>query len=144
MKKEDKKDLQIRHLQMENVRLNNDVASLVSRVLFLEEENQLIERETREECAAEIDFLKSEIERLKGAQEIADAASQANIDYKSIISLIQHRQFNHNSDASRFLKGELDPDDPYLKEMGFEEVIRQIMKNTEELPSPSCESKEIH
>lgn len=57
MKKEDKKDLQIRHLQMENVRLNNDVASLVSRVLFLEEENQLIERETREECAAEIDFL---------------------------------------------------------------------------------------
>lgn len=94
MKKEDKKDLQIRHLQMENVRLNNDVASLVSRVLFLEEENQLIERETREECAAEIDFLKSEIERLKGAQEIADAASQANIDYKSIISLIQHRQFN--------------------------------------------------
>lgn len=144
MKKEDKKDLQIRHLQMENVRLNNDVASLVSRVLFLEEENQLIERETREECAAEIDFLKSEIERLKGAQEIADAASQANIDYKSIISLIQHRQFNHNSDASRFLKGELDPDDPYLKEMGFEEVIRQIMKNTEELPSPSYESKERH
>ena len=142
MKKEDSKDIQMRHLQMENVRLSNEVVRLVSRVRFLEEENQLIEQETREECAAEIDFLKSEVERLKGAQEVADVAAQANVDYKSIITLIQHRQFNHNSDASRFLKGELDPDDPYLKEMGFEEVIRHIMKETEEVSSPSCESKE--
>ena len=132
----------MRHLQMENVRLSNEVARLVSRVRFLEEENQLIEQETREECAAEIDFLKSEVERLKGAQEVADAATHANVDYKSIIDLIQHRQFNHNSDASRFLKGELDPDDPYLKEMGFEEVIRQIMKETENVSSPLLESKE--
>ena len=142
MKREGNKDLQLRHLQMENVRLNNENARLASRVLFLEEENQLIEKETREECAAEIDFLKSELERLKGAQEVADAAAQANVDYKSILTLIQHRQFNHNSDASRFLKGELDPDDPYLKEMGFEEVIRQIMKGTEDLPSPSRVSNE--
>lgn len=132
----------MRHLQMENVRLSNEVARLQSRVRFLEEENLLIEQETREECADEIDFLKSEVERLKGAQEVADAATLANMDYKSIIDLIQHRQFNHNSDASRFLKGELDPDDPYLKEMGFEEVIRQIMNDTEDVTSPSHKSKE--
>ena len=115
---------------------------LESRVRFLEEENRLIEQETREECACEIDFLKSEVERLKGAQEVADAAAQANVDNKSILDLIRHRQFNHNSDASRFLKGELDPDDPYLKEMGFDEVIRQIMKKTEDVPVPSRECKD--
>ena len=90
----------------------------------------------------EISSLKCEVEKLKGAQEVADAATHANVDYKSIIDLIQHRQFNHNSDASRFLKGELDPDDPYLKEMGFEEVIRKIMKETENISSPIHESKD--
>lgn len=132
----------MRHLQMENVRLSNEVVRLESRVRFLEEENRLIEQETREECAFEIDFLKSEVERLKGAQDVSDAAAQANVDYKSILDLIRHRQFNHNSDASRFLKGELDPDDPYLKEMGFDEVIRQIMKKTEDVPVPSRECKD--
>ncbi len=177
MKKEDIRDIQFRHLTMDNVRLTNENARLKSHVDFLTEENSLIEEETREECQSEIDYwksvaeaafqrekeangravrlessnkdkdaeissLKCEVERLKGAQEVADVAAQANVDYKSIITLIQHRQFNHNSDASRFLKGELDPDDPYLKEMGFEEVIRQIMKNTEDVPSSSGDSKE--
>lgn len=177
MKKEDNRDIQFRHLTMDNVRLSNEVARLESHVGFLTEENRMIETETREECKAEIDYwktqaeaalqrekaaneradrfeqsskdkdieissLKSRIESLEGAQEIAEAAAQANMDYKSIIDLIRHRLFNHNSDASRFLKGELDPDDPYLKEMGFEEVIRQIMKETEDVPVPSRECKE--
>ena len=172
MKKEDNRDIQFRHLTMDNVRLSNEVARLESHVGFLTEENRTIETETREECKAEIDYwktqaeaalqrekaaneragrfeqsskdkdieissLRSRIESLEGAQEIAEAAAQANMDYKSIIDLIRHRQFNHNSDASRFLKGELDPDDPHLKEMGFEEVIRQIMKATEDVPVPS-------
>ena len=177
MKKEDNRDIQFRHLTMDNVRLSNEVARLKSHVGFLTEENHTIETETREDCQAEIDYwksqaedalqrekaaneradlfeqsskdkdieissLKSRIESLEGAQEIAEAAAQANVDYKSIIDLIRHRQFNHNSDASRFLKGELDPDDPYLKEMGFEEVIRQIMKETEDVPVPSRECEE--
>lgn len=177
MKKEDNRDIQFRHLIMDNVRLTNENARLKSHVGFLTEENRTIETEIREECKSEIDYwksvaeaalqrekeaneradrfeqsskdkdieissLKSRIESLEGAQEIAEAAAQANVDYKSIIDLIRHRQFNHNSDASRFLKGELDPDDPYLKEMGFEEVIRQLMKETEDVPVPSRSSDE--
>ena len=177
MKKEDNRDIQFRHLTMDNVRLSNEVARLKSHVNFLTEENRSIETETREECKAEIDYwksqaeaalqrekvaneraerleesnkakdaeissLKADLEKLEGAQDVAEVAAQANVDYRSIIDLIQHRQFNHNSDASRFLKGELDPDDPYLKEMGFEEVIRQIMKDTEDVPVPSRGCKE--
>ena len=113
----------------------------------LQREKEANERADRLEASnkdkdTEISSLKCEVEMLKGAQEVADAAAQANVDYKSIIDLIQYRQFNHNSDASRFLNGELDPDDPYLKEVGFEEVIRQIMKETEDVSSPSCEPKE--
>lgn len=177
MKKEDNRDIQFRHLTMDNVRLSNEVARLESHVGFLTEENRSIETETREECRAEVDYwksqaeaalqrekvanaraerleesnkakdaeissLKADLEKLEGAQEVAEVAAQANVDYKSIIDLIQHRQFNHNSDASRFLKGELEPDDPYLKELGFEDVIRQIMKDTEDVPVPSRECRE--
>lgn len=158
MKKEDNRDIQLRHLTMEYTRVQNENVRLKEHVDFLTTENKSIEDETREEAKAEIDYWKSQyeaavesakeandravqleqsskdkdtemsslkvrLESLEGAQEIADAAAKANVDYKSIIDLICHRQFNHNSDAIRFLKGELDPDDPYLKEMGFEEVI---------------------
>ena len=59
MKKEDSRDIQFRHLTMDNVRLSNEVARFKSHVDFLTEENRSIETETREECKAEIDYWKS-------------------------------------------------------------------------------------
>ncbi len=46
MKKEDLKDMSIRHLQMENVRLNNEVERSNAYALFLEEENRGIYAES--------------------------------------------------------------------------------------------------
>ncbi|WP_165157878.1 hypothetical protein, partial [Parabacteroides sp. ZJ-118] len=140
MKKEDNRDIQFRHLVMENVRLTNENARLRAHVDFLTEENRSVEDETREESRAEIEHwkslyesalqsveeaneradrfeqsskgkdteissLKAEVESLRGAKEVAEVAARANVDYKSVIDLIRHRQFNHNSDASRFLNG---------------------------------------
>lgn len=172
MKKEDNKDIHILHLQMEIVRLSNEKSSQAKYVRFLEEENRMIEEETRRECSQEITFLKDEVttfqkaeakanvradkaeseclrlkkilkeqtdqivsldhevKSLAGAKEVAEIATQASVDYKSIIRLIQRRQFNHNSDATRFLNGEINPNDPYFNEMGFEDVIKTVMAET--------------
>lgn len=47
MKKEDNKDIQMRHLQMENVRLSNENARLKAHVSFPAEENIAIDRMSR-------------------------------------------------------------------------------------------------
>ena len=52
MNKEDLKDMCIRHLQMENVRLNNEVERSNAYALFLKEENRSIYEEARAEAEA--------------------------------------------------------------------------------------------
>ena len=49
-------------LQMENVRLTNEIARLNGYVAFVEEENRNIERETREECRQELEMALMEHE----------------------------------------------------------------------------------
>ena len=65
MKKEDLKDMRIRHLQMENVRLNNEVEQSNAYALFLEEENRSIYEEARAESEAvfrlQIESLSDEV-----------------------------------------------------------------------------------
>ena len=50
MIKNDNMQARMTVLQMENVRLTNEIARLKGYVAFVEEENRNIERETREEC----------------------------------------------------------------------------------------------
>ena len=50
-------------LQMENVRLTNEIARLNGYVAFVEEENRNIERETRAECQQELEMAWLERDR---------------------------------------------------------------------------------
>lgn len=127
---------------MENARLHNTLAEKDEYILFLTKENGSIEKEVREECAATISFLKAELESLKDAKKISEAAMQANMDYKNVIQLIQRRHFNQNSDATRFLKGDINPDDPYLNEMGFESVMKAVMHATEDVDKTESSNTE--
>ena len=74
--------------------------------------------------------LNEKVERYEHLQEIADAAKEGNMDYKDILEVFKRRTFQRNSDATRFLNGEIDPSDPLLEEMGFESVIKAIMERT--------------
>ncbi|WP_165157672.1 hypothetical protein [Parabacteroides sp. ZJ-118] len=82
MKKEDNRDIQFRHLVMENVRLTNENARLRAHVDFLTEENRSIEDETREEYKAEIEHWKSlyesVLQSVKEANERADRFEQSS------------------------------------------------------------------
>lgn len=89
----------------------------------------------------EISVLKEELKQYKDLQKIADAAKESNMDYKDILEVVKRRTFQRNSDATRFLNGEIDPDDPFLEEMGFEEIIRTIMERTSEEKRDTSEKK---
>lgn len=140
----DLKDIEIQRLLAEVVRLNNELAQSRNYVRFLEEENKSIEEEVRQECKnayelklatvigerdeaiARAESAESKLEMLEGVKEVADEAQKVNMDYRSIIRMIQQRTFNHNSDATRFLNGEIDPNDPRVQDMGFEDIFRHV------------------
>lgn len=159
MIEKDNKDIENVRLKAEIVRLHNKIAGLNNEVSFLNHENRTIEKEVRDEYESELALVKSQldeevckngqlvkdnaakdktiselkakIEDLQEAREVADAAKRANVDYNGIIKAIQNRMFNHNSDSTRFLNGVIDPDDPRLEEMGFEDVVRSLMEHTD-------------
>ena len=99
------------------------------------------ESETRRADAAEamvsardkrITELEDAVKRYKELQKVADAAKESNMDYKDLLEVIKRRTFQRNSDATRFLNGEIDPHDPLLEEMGFEDIVKAIMERTSE------------
>lgn len=76
--------------------------------------------------------LEEEVNQFKGLREVADAAKEGNMDYRDILEVIKRRTFLRNSDATRFLNGEIDPHDPLLEEMGLESIVKAIMERTSE------------
>ena len=76
--------------------------------------------------------LEEEVNRFKGLREVADAAKEGNMDYRDVLEVIKRRTFLRNSDATRFLNGEIDPHDPLLEEMGLESIVKAIMERTSE------------
>ena len=99
------------------------------------------ESETRRADAAEamvsardkrITELEDAVKRYKELRKVADAAKESNMDYKDLLEVIKRRTFQRNSDATRFLNGEIDPHDPLLEEMGFEDIVKAIMERTSE------------
>ena len=158
----DLKDIEIKRLQAEVVKLSNELARHRNYVQFLQEENGKIEEEVRQECKDEYELklssailerdkaleradkaesllkaseqanaeLEARVKNLEGAQQVAEVASRANVDYRSIINLIQKRTFNHNSDATRFLNGEIDPHDPRVEDLGIDGIYNRLLDKT--------------
>ena len=116
--------------------LNYRVEVLEAKVEAAEKRAASESRRADEEAAKaagyekEISGLKEQLGKYKDLQKIADAAKEGNMDYKDILEVIKRRTFQRNSDATRFLNGEIDPNDPFLEEMGFEEIIKTIMERT--------------
>ncbi len=142
-------------MKAELVRLHNLVVELTSNNTFLYQENRTMEQELRREYESQLDFykskckegdriinglrkenaslresddaLKEEVEGLRHAEEIAEAAKQANIDYKDVIQVMSRRTYERQSDATRFLNGEMDLLKPDLEEMGLDAMVKHIM-----------------
>ncbi len=66
-------------------------------------------------------------------QKLADLATKAKMDFKDIVNLLQMRIFNTNSDRTRYLNGAIDLNDPLVGEMGFEAIINEVLRQTDEI-----------
>jgi hypothetical protein len=99
----------------------------------------------------EIFGLNGRLLSLEPVLEIADAAKAACMNSKDIINVINRRMFQRNSDATRFLNDEIDPNTPYLEESPISDVIRHVMQVTDGLAedttsdsSPQKKDKACH
>ncbi len=94
---------------------------------------ELMLGETRtalEECNEKISVLTQKIKSVDDLKDVADAADKAVLDAKQVIELINRRVFQRNSDATRFLNGEIDPNCPLLEENGLADIIKHVMAVT--------------
>lgn len=66
-------------------------------------------------------------------QRLTELASKAKMDFKDIVNLLQNRIFNTNSDKTRYLNGAIDLNDPLISEMGFEAIIQEVLRQTDEI-----------
>ena len=93
-------------------------------------------REEREEhlrTKAELQQAKKDIAGLQDAKEAKRLSEQANVDLLSVVQVLQRRLFKTNSDASGYMKGEVDFDERRLSEMDFNEVVSEASKLVNEL-----------
>lgn len=93
-------------------------------------------REEREEhlrTKAELQQAKKDIAGLQDAKEAKRLSEQANVDLLSVVQVLQRRLFKTNSDASSYMKGEVDFDERRLSEMDFNEVVSEASKLVNEL-----------
>ena len=121
---------------MDLLRYRIEVAEAKSEALGRKAESESRRADVAEALASErerrITELEEEVNRFKGLREVADAAKEGNMDYRDVLEVIKRRTFLRNSDATRFLNGEIDPHDPLLEEMGLESIVKAIMERTSE------------
>ena len=178
----DNKDILLYNIQMENVRLNNENASLKDYISFLENELKSTDDEHAKELALKDEFIahqaetisnlrkekddaeedaadarkelgearavilslqgqivesnadKNQLEKdVEDKQKLAELATKAKMDFKDIVNLLQMRIFNTNSDRTRYLNGAIDLNDPLVGEMGFEAIINEVLRQTDEI-----------
>ena len=178
----DNKDILLYNIQMENVRLNNENASLKDYISFLENELKSTDDEHAKELALKDEFIahqaetisnlrkekddaeedaadarkelgearavilslqgqivesnadKNQLEKdVEDKQKLAELATKAKMDFKDIVNLLQNRIFNTNSDRTRYLNGAIDLNDPLISEMGFEAIINEVLRQTDEI-----------
>ena len=73
-------------------------------------------REALSEKNVECTKLKRRVSEFEQFKDAASLAEKACVDAKDIINVINRRVYQRNSDATRFLNGEIDPHSPMLEE----------------------------
>ena len=91
------------------------------------------ERESHSNTKEELEKLRKEIEELQEAKEAKELSEQANVDLHSVVRVLQHRLFKTNSDASNYMKGEMEQDERRMDEMDFKDVVAMAGKLVNEL-----------
>lgn len=84
------------------------------------------------ELRAEVSRLHSKADDYEKANALLDIADKAQVDYKTIIEVLLHRKFAHNSDMTNLLNGVLDTSDAEVNELGLDGLKKKISDAADE------------
>ena len=87
-------------------------------------------RKALAESNKKVSALTLKVKEVNDLKDVAEAADKAVLDAKQVIELINRRVFQRNSDATRFLNGEIDPNCPLLTENGLADIVKHVMAVT--------------
>lgn len=73
-------------------------------------------RQALSESNKKVTVLTEKVKSIDDLKDVLDATDKAALDAKQVIELINRRVFQRNSDATRFLNNEIDPNCPLLEE----------------------------
>ena len=73
---------------------------------------------------------EEEMKELLPAKEMLKEAEKNNIDCQAVIKMMLNREYNTNSDATRYMGGELCLDDPVIQEMGLGDMVQALLART--------------
>lgn len=105
----------------------------------LQSERDNYKKERDEECEAhaltkkELAKANEEIKKLQESKEAKELSEQANVDLHSVVQVLQHRLFKTNSDATAYMKGEVEFDERRMEDMEFKDVVAEADKLVKEL-----------
>ena len=172
----DNRDIQVQRLLMENTRLTNELRRVQEYCNLLETENARISDErsssankieelenvllTNKSLVVELQESKKTLEKIvkeqkkeiESLRECLQLSQSNEFDLQSVLDIMRNRQFNTNSDATRFMNGQIDILDPTLNTIGLEDLAEALQRKLNEAikevdgdsPKPSPNPKKIH
>ncbi len=122
------------------------IESMDSRILEFEKDYEAVAADRddykakyEQECDShvktkeELKALREENAKLQDAKEAKELSEQANVDLHSVVQVLQHRLFKTNSDATAYMKGEVEFDERRMNDMEFKDVVEEADKLVKEL-----------
>ena len=73
---------------------------------------------------------EEEMKELLPAKEMLKEAEKNNVDCQAVIKMMLNREYNTNSDASRYMNGEFCLDDPMIQDMGLGDMVKALLART--------------
>ena len=99
-----------------------------------EREERLKVEEEKRAVVIELNRLRQDhdekMKELLPTKEMLEEAEKNNLDCKAVIKMMLNRTYNTNSDASRYMNGELCLDDPMIQEMGMGDMVKALLSRT--------------
>lgn len=111
--------------------LSEDLSDANARIYVLEVALPQAESDNSE-LRAEVSRLHSKADDYEKANALLDIADKAQVDYKTIIEVLLHRKFAHNSDMTNLLNGVLDTSDAEVNELGLDGLKKKISDAADE------------
>ena len=91
------------------------------------------ERASHVETKKELERLREDVTSLREGAEALRLSKEANVDFHSVVQVLQRRMFHTNSDATAYMKGEVEFDERRMKDMNFKDVVEEANKLSREL-----------